>query len=245
MHDHEYEHCHHHPPVPFSPPVQNAKKQELRLYTFIFVITLFAGLLEIASGYFKSGAVSLLGDGTHGISDGFNYGMLAFVLIKIMNHPEQELYWTKKGVWISFWLLALGDFFVFWQAIERFLSPHEVLGWWTFYTTAFCLLINAFVVWVMYRLPEKEHNIRHDSVLFHALSDAWVSVGVLISSVIIINTGWYSADWIMAFVIAFYLLFLLYKLLERIRKEDWRIGHVHEHDHEEEGEEKHEHRHSE
>jgi cobalt-zinc-cadmium efflux system protein len=229
VHVHEHHSLKNHSP----PPIQkDSKRQELHLYIFIFAITLFAGLLEIAVGYFISGSISLFGDATHGISDGFNYGMLAFILVKIMRDPDQEEYWTQRGVWISFCLLALGDAIVFWQAIERFLSPHEVLGWWTFYTTATCLLLNVLVVWMMHRLPGKERNIRHDSVLFHALSDALVSVGVLISAIIIINTNWYSADWIMAFVIAFYLLFLLYKLWMRIKHEDWEIGHDHdEHEH--------------
>lgn len=225
MHDHEHHICKNH-----SPP-KDAKFEELRLYIIIFALSLFVGTAEIIVQYFMSHAVSMLGDGTHGINDGFSFGILAFVMAKTIRYPEQEPYWTHKGVWTSFWLLAISDAFVFWQAIERFFSPHEVFAWWTFYTTAICLLLNALVVLMMYLLPKTKRNIRHDSVLFHALSDMWVSVGVLISAIIIINTNWYAADWIMAFVIAFYLLFLLFKLLKRILNEDCEIGHDHDHHH--------------
>jgi cobalt-zinc-cadmium efflux system protein len=229
MHDHKDHSFKNHSP-PHAP--KNIKRQEFRLYVIFFAVSLLVGVTEIVVQRFMSHSVSLFGDGTHGINDGFSYGILAFVTAKIMCSPEQERYWTQKGVWTSFWLLAFGDALVFWQAIDRFLSPHEVLSWWTFYTTAACLFFNAFVVLTLYLLPKAKRNIRHDSVLFHALSDMWVSIGVLVSAVIIISTNWYSADWIMAFVIAFYLLFLLFKMLKRILNEDWEIGHNHNHNHE-------------
>ena len=155
--------------------------------------------------------------------------LLALVLVISKYHPEQELLWTKVAVCSAFALLFFGDWLVFREAIERIFAPCEVLGGWTFVTATVSFGLNAFVVRMMNKIPKEEHNIRHDSMSFHALSDMWVSVGVIASSVIIIATGWYAADWIMALAIAFYLLFLLCALAIRIVRGDWKIGHDHDH----------------
>ncbi|MCX6739384.1 MAG: cation transporter [Candidatus Parcubacteria bacterium] len=220
MHDH----CH-------SPPKKHShshkQSRELNLYLLAFALSLFAGIVEIAVRYLLSGSVSLFGDAAHGISDGSTYGLLALVLVICKYHPEQELIWTKVAVWFSFGLLFLGDYLVLCEAMERFLIPKEVLGGWTFITAMFSFGLNLFVVWMLQKIPKEEHNIRHDSMSFHALSDMIVSIGVIGSSLIIIVTDWYAADWIMAFVIAFYLLFLLCVLAIRIVRGDWKIGHDH------------------
>ena len=241
MHNHDNEHNHHHPPKCHSPPIkkEGAQNRELNLYLIAFILSLFAGALEIAVRYLISGSVSLFGDAAHGISDGSTYGLLALVLVISKYRPNQELVWTKIAVWASFSLLFFGDCLVFGEAIERFFFPHEVLGWWTFFTAVFSFALNYFVVKMLGKIPKEEHNIRHDSMSFHASSDMWVSGGVIASAGIIGITHWYAADWIMAFVIAFYLLFLLCALAIRIVRGDWKIGH--DHNHEEEGDE-HRHR---
>ena len=220
MHDHCYS-----PPKNHSHP--HKQSRELNLYVLAFALSLFAGIIEIAVRYLISGSVSLFGDAAHGISDGSTYGLLALVLVICKYRPEQELVWTKIAVWFSFTLLFFGDYLVFSEAIERFFIPREVLGGWTFITATFSFGLNLFVVWMLQKIPKEEHNIRHDSMSFHALSDMFVSVGVIVSSLIIIATGWYATDWIMAFAIAFYLLFLLCVLAIRIIRGDWKIGHDH------------------
>jgi cobalt-zinc-cadmium efflux system protein len=226
-HDHNAHHSH-------SPPHKKneANRRELHLYCIAFALSLFAGAMEIVVKYYISGSVSLLGDAVHGISDGLTYGLLAIVLLITKYHPNDELLWTKIGVWISFGLLFFGDFLVLHEAIERYFIPREILGWWTFYTAAASFALNLFVVWMMSKTPKNERNIRHDSMSFHAWSDMFVSIGVIGSAAIMGITNWYAADWIMAFIIAFYLLFLLCILAIRIVRGNWKIGHDHEHHHE-------------
>ncbi len=231
-------HQHTTPEPPSNRVIETANTRELRLYTIAFFLSLFAGLLEIGVQYLISNSVSLFGDATHGIADGSTYGLLALVLIIAKFYPGQELRWTKIAVFISFALLFIGDYLVFSEAIERIFIPREVLGWWTFFMASISLALNAFVVWMMHKIPKGEHNIRHDSMSFQALSDMMVSIGVIGSSAIIGLTNWYCADWIMALIIAFYLLFLLCVLAIRIVRGDWKIGHDHEHEHDE-----HEHHH--
>jgi len=237
MHDHD-----HHSLKNHSPPHtrKNAHDQEFRLYVIFFALSLFAGIVEIVVKYLISNSVSLFGDGTHGINDGLSYLLLALVLVFSGYCPKWELTFTKIGVWLSFLLLFFGDYLVFSEAIERYFVPEEIHGWWTLSTVAFSFGLNLFVVWMIGKTKKEERNIRHDSVFFHALSDLWVSVGVILSAFIISVTGWYAADWIMAFVIAFYLLFLLCVLAIRIVRGNWKIGH--DHSHGEDGEE-HEHHH--
>ncbi|MCK9351646.1 MAG: cation diffusion facilitator family transporter [Candidatus Paceibacterota bacterium] len=231
----------HHSLKNHSPPqaAKTAHVRELRLYLIAFTLSLFAGAIEIAVRYLLSNSVSLFGDAAHGIADGSTYGLLALVLIVSKHYSDMELPWTKAAVFVSFLLLFFGDYLVFSEAIERFFDPQEVLGWWTCLTAGISLVLNGIVVLMMYKIPKHEHNIRHDSMLFHALSDAWVSAGVIASAAIIAITNWYAADWIMAFIIAFYLLFLLCVLAIRIVRGDWKIGHDHDHSEHEHSHEDH------
>jgi cobalt-zinc-cadmium efflux system protein len=203
--------------------------RELKLYLIAFLLSLLAGILEIIVSFFVSGSVALFSDATHGISDGLTYGVLAIVVFVSLSRPGCELAFTKIGVWISFILLFLGDYLVFSEAVERIFIPRDVLGWTTFFTAGLSFALNGIVIWMMRKIPEEEHNIRHDSMSFHALSDFFVSIGVICSALVIALTGWREIDWIIAIAIAFYLLFLLCLLGTRIARGDWNLGHNHEH----------------
>lgn len=203
--------------------------REFKLYLIAFLLSLFAGALEIFVSFCVSGSVALFSDATHGISDGLTYGILAAVVFVSLSRPGCELAFTKIGVWISFMLLFIGDYLVFSEAIERVFIPRDVLGWMTFFTAGLSLILNGIVIWMMNKIPKEEHNIRHDSMSFHALSDLFVSIGVIFSALIIAVTGWREIDWIIALAIAFYLLFLLCLLGMRIVRGEWKLGHDHAH----------------
>jgi len=216
-------HDHHHEENPGS------RGRELRLYSIAFFLSLFTGIAEIWISFFRSGSVALFGDAAHGISDGLTYGMLAVVILIAMWRPAWELTSTKICVWLAFLTLFIGDYLVFSEAIERIFTPHEILSEWTFFTAGASMILNGIVVGMMHKIPKHEHNIRHDSMSFHALSDLFVSVGVIGSAVIIFFTGCREVDWIMALLVAFYLAFLLCSLALKITRGEWKIGHDHEH----------------
>ena len=66
------------------------------------------------------------------------------------------------------------------------------------------IVINAFTAWLFLKDKEKDLNVK--GAYLHMAADTLVSVGVLISGIVISFTGWYVIDPIIGMVIAVVIL---------------------------------------
>ena len=94
---------------------------------------------------------------------------------------------------------------VMWEAIEQFGKPREIKSINVIVLASIGILVNGFTAWLFSRGKKQDLNIM--STYLHFVSDALVSLGVVIAGVIILFT---NLQWIDSVVTIFILGFILY-----------------------------------
>lgn len=207
-HDHEHGHEHHghHHVMPNS---LNG--------IFIFCIALnllFVGV-EAFVGWTQN-SLSLLSDAGHNLSDVFSLVLvlIAFQLAKVRSGAHYTYGLKKSTVLISLLnavllLVAVGG--IVYESVLKFNEPVDVNGVAVSWTAGIGILINGLTVVLLMRGQKNDINVR--GAFLHMLADTLVSVGVVVSGVIIALTGWNVVDPIVSLIIAFIILWSTWSLL--------------------------------
>jgi cobalt-zinc-cadmium efflux system protein len=109
---------------------------------------------------------------------------------------------------VVLWFIVLG---ILWEAWRRFLVPPAVQGGGVLAVAAIGLVVN--VVAARLLSGPATHNLNVRGALLHVTSDLLGSVGVLISGVVIVTTGWLAVDALVSVVIALLILFSSWALI--------------------------------
>lgn len=173
---------------------------------FIIGITLNVVFVcvEFAVGLYY-GSMGLLSDAGHNLSDvaGLMLAMLAFRLAQAHSTDRYTYGYKKSTVLISLLnsvilLVAVGVIVA--ESVGRIFDPQPVAGGAIAWTAGIGVVINGFTAWLFLRDKDKDLNIK--GAYLHMAADALVSVGVLVSGVVISLTGWALVDPIVGIVIA-------------------------------------------
>lgn len=186
------------------------------IFIFSIVLNLLFVGVEALVGLTQN-SLSLLSDAGHNLSDVFSLVLvlIAFQLAKV-HQREHYTYGLKKStVLISLLnavllLAAIGG--IVWESIEKFSTPVEVNGVAVSWTAGVGILINGLTAFLLMRGQKGDINVR--GAFLHMVADTLVSVGVVISGVIIIWTGWNVVDPIVSLIIAFIILVSTWDLLK-------------------------------
>ena len=161
-------------------------------------------VVEFAVGL-CSGSMGLLSDAGHNLSDvaSLLLAMLAFRLARVRATSRYTYGYRKSTVLISLLnsvilLVAVGVIVA--ESVGRMLRPEPVVGGAIAWTAGVGVLVNGFTAWLFLRDKEKDLNVR--GAYLHMAADALVSIGVLLSGVVIAWTGWTIVDPIIALVVA-------------------------------------------
>ena len=84
--------------------------------------------------------------------------------------------------------------------------------WLWFWIGLFLPVISLFI---LFFLKDKERDLNVKGAYLHMLSDALVSLGVLVAGVIIAFTNWYWVDGVISIIIAIVVLFSTFDLLKK------------------------------
>ena len=161
-------------------------------------------------------SIGLLSDAGHNLSDVFSL-LLAMIALKLASsHATKRFTYghRKASVLISLLnaiilLVAVGAIIV--ESIDKFFHPTEVNGTLIIWTAAVGILINGLTAWALSR--QQQHDINTRGAFLHMLADTLVSVGVVVSGIIIHYTGWTVIDPIIGLVIAVVILVSTWDLL--------------------------------
>lgn len=173
---------------------------------FILGIALNVGFVavEFAVGI-AYGSMGLLSDAGHNLSDvaGLLLAMLAFRLARAHATPRYTYGYKKSTVLISLLnsvilLVAVGVIIA--ESIGRMVHQAPVAGGAIAWTAGVGVLINGFTAWLFLRDKERDLNVK--GAYLHMAADALVSVGVLVSGLVIRWTGWTVVDPIVGLVVA-------------------------------------------
>jgi len=100
-------------------------------------------------------------------------------------------------------LFAVAGWIV-WEAIHRVLDPGEVLAGPMLYVAIAGLVVNLLVFWILMGADRNNLNIR--GAVLHVLGDLLGSAAAIVAALIIMATGWVSADPILSVLVALLIL---------------------------------------
>ena len=159
----------------------------------------------------------LSADAGHNLGDvsGLLISLAAFLLARKRHCQNYTYGFRKSTIWASLLnaailLVAVGVIMT--ECIRKFLSPAEVGGWPIIITAGIGVVINGLTAFLFLR--EKEHDLNVKGAYLHMLADTLVSVGVVLSGVLILWTGWNIVDPLIGLVIAVVILFSTWGLLK-------------------------------
>lgn len=213
--EHEHHHHHHH----HAEAAQDVAS--LRgIYWISIALNLAFVLVEAGVGLWK-GSLGLLSDAGHNLSDVFSL-VLALIAFRLAasHSTEKFTYGYKKGsILISLLnavilLVAVGAIIV--ESIHKLRNPVAIDGGAVAWTAGVGIVINGLTAWLLMRHQKNDINTR--GAFLHMAADTLVSVGVVISGIIISLTGWTFIDPVIGIIIAFVILVSTWQLLaESIR----------------------------
>lgn len=204
----EHHHSHHHHHV--------GKLTSLNgIFVFSIVLNLLFVGIEALVGLLEN-SLSLLSDAGHNLSDVFSLllVLVAFQLSKVKSNHHYTYGYQKSTVLISLLnaiilLVAVGAIVI--ESIHKFYEPSEVNGAAISWTAGIGILINGLTAILLMKGQKNDLNVR--GAFLHMAADTLVSVGVVISGIIIALTGITIIDPIMSLVIAFVILLSTWNLL--------------------------------
>lgn len=208
-HHHHEGHGHHH-----HHHVTTESNRTIVLWSVILNL-LFVAVEGIVG--WKESSLSLLSDAGHNLSDVFSLllVLVGFSLAQVKAKPHYTYGYKKSTVLISLvnavlLLVAVGAIVA--ESIRKFREPvadinGEAISW----TAAVGIVINAATALLLMRGQKGDLNMR--GAFLHMVADTLVSLGVVVSGVIIIFTGWAVIDPIISLVIAVVILVSTWDLL--------------------------------
>lgn len=206
MHDHN--HHHHH-----SEELSDLNR---RFLFGIILNSLFVVVEALFGFYFNS--LSLLSDAGHNLSDvaSLLLALLAFRLAKIKPDIKYTYGYRKTTILVSLLnavilIFAMGG--IIWESIERFQNPAVLNGSPIAIVAGIGIFINSLTAWLFIKDKEKDLNVK--GAYLHMLSDALVSLGVLIAGVLISFTNWFWLDATISIAIAGFVLYSSIDLLKK------------------------------
>lgn len=180
------------------------------LLNFIFVI------IEVVAGLYIH-SLSLLSDAGHNLADvaALGLSLLAYKLLKVRSNKEFTYGYRKTSILVALFnamvlLLSIGA--IVYEAIQRFFKPEPVQGTTIAIIAGIGIVVNAASALLFMRNKEKDMNIK--SAYLHLMSDAVVSLGIVIGGIIILYTHWFWIDSVVSIVIALVILVSTWRLLK-------------------------------
>lgn len=161
-------------------------------------------LIEAVCGFIYD-SMGLLSDAGHNLSDVASL-VIAMVALRLMNRrpDEKHTYGLKKfSVQASFinallLYVAVGAILV--ESVGKLMHPTEVDGDAIAWVAAAGVVVNGVTAWLFVKGKKRDINIK--GAFLHMAADTLVSVGVVVSGIVIHFTGFYILDPIIGIVIA-------------------------------------------
>ena len=207
MAHHDHHDHHHHHTVDF--------KHVGQLFVIGIILNLVFVAIEFAAG-FMSNSLALISDAGHNLSDVASLALAlgAFKLLSLKATEKFTYGYRKASILISLLnaiilLIAVGS--IGYESIFRFLSPQAVKSDTIIWVASIGIGINFFSALLFFRNKEDDLNIK--GAYLHLAVDAMVSVGVVVSGIIISYTQWYWIDPVISLVIMIVIVVSTWNLL--------------------------------
>jgi cobalt-zinc-cadmium efflux system protein len=162
-------------------------------------------------------SIALISDAGHNLADVFSLLLAWLAAWMIKKRPFGRFtYGFKKGsiiiALVNSFLLLVAVGAIAWEAIHRFYTTYEVNGQTMIIVASAGVVINGLTAYLFSKGREKDLNIK--SVFLHMLTDALVSIGVVVSGIIILVFKQNWVDPLISLVIVYVILYGTWGLLK-------------------------------
>jgi len=170
---------------------------------FTLVIVVVVMIAEIIGGIL-SNSLALFSDAGHMLTDALALGLSLFA-VSIARRPatQTKTYGYHRAeimaALVNGTFLILISIYIFYEAYQRFLEPPVIKTPLMLLVATIGLIANLAGMLLLRRASHGNINIK--AAYWHIIGDTISSVGVIVAGVIILVTGWFVADPIIAVII--------------------------------------------
>ena len=201
QHDHDHDHdghshgCGHHH---HGDPNNHGKAfvVAIALNTIFVVLEFVFGLI--------ANSTALIADAGHNLSDVLGLILAWSAAILSRRAPDERYTYGLRSTSI---LAALANATILlvtcgaiaWEALQRFSQPPAIAGLTVTLVAAVGIVVNGVSAWLFMKDSKGDLNIR--GAYLHMATDAAVSLGVVITGMVMLYTGWYWLDPLISLII--------------------------------------------
>lgn len=194
----------------------NHTADNLKRSFFISIgLNLTYALVELISGFFY-GSMSMISDAGHNFVDVFSLSLAFAGLLLAGVKPNKEYtFGFKKATVIAAVInsvfLLISVLLIVKESIYRIFNPMEINGLSMIIVAGFGIIINGATGWIFHKDQHRDLNVK--TAFLHLMADALISLGVVISGLVITYTDWSIIDPVFSIVIAIVIFFMTIKIL--------------------------------
>lgn len=192
-HNHTHDHTHQH----------TITNLNTAFVTGIVLNTIYVAAEAFFGFYYDS--MGLLSDAGHNLSDVASL-IIAMIAFRMARRTPTRRYTygyrkiTVQASLVNALLLCAAVGAILTESISKLLKPTPVDGDAIAWVAGVGVVINALTAWMFIRDKDRDLNVK--GAYMHMAADALVSVGVVVSGIIIHFTGWYFIDPVIGIIIA-------------------------------------------
>ena len=207
-HTHTHHHGHHHDHSHVITTLNRAFLIGIALNIAYVVAEAVAGLCCHSLG--------LLSDAGHNLSDVVSL-VLALIAFKLSDSlaTRKDTYGYKKSTilisLLNALILGVAVVYIIIESIQKLIHPQPVQGLTISIVAAIGVIVNGFTAWLFMKDQKKDLNVK--GAYLHMLADTLVSVGVVVSGIVIHFTGWFIIDPLIGLVVAVVIIMASWELL--------------------------------
>jgi cobalt-zinc-cadmium efflux system protein len=198
---------HHHHPVSVTGPA----------FAIGTILNMAFVVVEAAYGLVAH-SMALLADAGHNLGDVLGLAAAWTALVLSRRQPSARYTYGLRSSSILaallnaiILLIAVGAIIV--EAIQHLMAPEPVAGLVIIIVAGVGVAINGATVFILMRGERSDLNVK--GAIAHMLADTLVSVGVVVSGIVILLTGWAQIDAIVSLVVAAAIVVGTWRLLRQ------------------------------
>jgi cobalt-zinc-cadmium efflux system protein len=187
-----------------------------RAFIIGITINLLYVIIEFGAGMYYN-SLSLISDAGHNLSDvaALSLSLLAFKLSKIKANDKFTYGYRKSTILVSLinsvvLFIVIGG--ILRESIARINNPVEIQGFSISIIATIGIVINAVSAFLFFKDKDSDMNIK--GAYLHLMADAAVSLGVVISGILISTFQIYWLDLVMSLIIVIVIFFSTWSLFK-------------------------------
>ncbi|MDR3678777.1 MAG: cation diffusion facilitator family transporter [Flavipsychrobacter sp.] len=205
MHDHSHNHSHHNHDDGHGHHHHHVTPADATNKAFIagIILNSIYVIVQIGAGIYTN-SIALLSDAGHNLGDvaSLALSLIAFKLAKVKPSGDYTYGYKKTTILASLTnavilLITIG--ILGFEAIVRLRNPQPVEGGIVAWVSGLGIIING--ISALFFLRNKDHDLNNKGAYLHLLTDAMVSLGVVVAGVIIYFTHWYWLDGVVSLIV--------------------------------------------